>query len=40
VILLENCPFHALAEQHRDLISDMNVDVVDGVLEGTAAKEH
>jgi predicted ArsR family transcriptional regulator len=36
-IILENCPFHALAEQHRDLICGMNLDVVDGVLEGTAA---
>jgi predicted ArsR family transcriptional regulator len=36
-ITLENCPFHALAEQHRDLICGMNLDVVDGVLEGTAA---
>jgi predicted ArsR family transcriptional regulator len=37
VITLENCPFHSLAEQHRDLVCGMNLDVVDGVLEGTAA---
>lgn len=37
VITLENCPFHALAEQHRDLVCGMNLDVVDGVLEGSAA---
>jgi predicted ArsR family transcriptional regulator len=37
VITLENCPFHALAEQHRDLVCGMNLDVVEGVLEGTAA---
>lgn len=36
-ITLENCPFHALAEQHRDLVCAMNLDVVDGVLEGAAA---
>ena len=36
-ITLENCPFHALAEQHRDLVCGMNLDVVDGVLEGAAA---
>lgn len=36
-ISLENCPFHALAEQHRDLICGMNLDVVEGVLEGSAA---
>jgi predicted ArsR family transcriptional regulator len=37
LITLENCPFHALAEQHRDLVCGMNLDVVDGVLEGTAS---
>jgi predicted ArsR family transcriptional regulator len=37
VITLENCPFHALAEQHRALVCGMNLDVIDGVLEGTAA---
>jgi predicted ArsR family transcriptional regulator len=37
VMTLENCPFHALAEQHRDLVCGMNLDVIDGVLEGTAA---
>jgi predicted ArsR family transcriptional regulator len=37
VITLENCPFHALAQQHRDLVCGMNLDVVGGVLEGTAA---
>jgi predicted ArsR family transcriptional regulator len=36
-ITLENCPFHALAEQHRDLVCGMNLDVVDGILEETAA---
>ena len=37
VITLENCPFHSLAEQHPDLVCGMNLDVVDGVLEGAAA---
>ena len=37
VITLENCPFHALAQQHRNLVCSMNLDVVDGVLEGTTA---
>ena len=36
-ITLENCPFHALAEEHRDLVCGMNLDVVTGVLEGAAA---
>jgi predicted ArsR family transcriptional regulator len=37
VITLENCPFHALAEEHRDLVCGMNLDVITGVLEGTEA---
>lgn len=37
-ITLENCPFHALAEEHRDLVCGMNLDVIDGVLQGTEAK--
>lgn len=36
-ITLENCPFHALAEEHRELVCGMNLDVVDGVLKGTEA---
>jgi predicted ArsR family transcriptional regulator len=36
-VILENCPFHALAEQQRDLVCGMNVEVVDGVLEGADA---
>jgi predicted ArsR family transcriptional regulator len=38
-VTLENCPFHALAEQQRDLVCGMNVDVVGGVLEGADAPE-
>ncbi len=37
IITLENCPFHALAEEHRELVCGMNLDVVTGVLEGTDA---
>jgi predicted ArsR family transcriptional regulator len=33
-ITLTNCPFHRLAEEHRDLVCSMNLDLVDGVLEG------
>jgi predicted ArsR family transcriptional regulator len=36
-VTLENCPFHALAERHRDLVCHMNLDVVEGVLEGAGA---
>jgi predicted ArsR family transcriptional regulator len=38
-IALLNCPFHALAEEHRDLVCGMNLDFLTGVLEGmTGAK--
>ena len=33
-VLLRNCPFHRLAEEHRELVCGMNLDVVCGVLEG------
>jgi predicted ArsR family transcriptional regulator len=34
VIRLRNCPFHRLAQDHRDLICGMNLSFVDGLLEG------
>jgi predicted ArsR family transcriptional regulator len=36
-ITLGNCPFHALAEEHRALVCGMNLEVIAGVLEGAAA---
>ena len=39
-IALANCPFHRLAEQHRDLVCGMNLDFLDGVLEGIAPARH
>ena len=33
-ITLANCPFHRLADEHRDLVCGMNLDFVDGVLDG------
>jgi predicted ArsR family transcriptional regulator len=33
-IALSNCPFHALAEQHRTLVCGMNLDLLSGVIEG------
>jgi predicted ArsR family transcriptional regulator len=33
-IALLNCPFHALAEQHRDLVCGMNLELLTGLLEG------
>jgi predicted ArsR family transcriptional regulator len=35
---LRNCPFDAVARDHQDVICAMNLDLVDGVLEGMAAK--
>jgi len=38
-IALLNCPFHALAQQQRDLVCGMNLEFLSGVLEGiTGAK--
>ena len=33
-IVLANCPFHALAEQHRTLVCGMNLDLLTGIVEG------
>jgi predicted ArsR family transcriptional regulator len=33
-IILANCPFHRLAEEHRQLVCGMNLDFLAGVLEG------
>jgi predicted ArsR family transcriptional regulator len=33
-IALANCPFHRLAEEHRDLVCGMNLDFLAGLLEG------
>jgi len=32
-ITLANCPFHVLAEEHRDLVCAMNLDLIRGVVE-------
>jgi predicted ArsR family transcriptional regulator len=34
VIRLRNCPFHHLAEQHRDLVCGMNLSLIGGMVEG------
>ncbi len=36
VVILVNCPFHSLAQQHTDLVCGMNLRLVDGVLDGLA----
>jgi predicted ArsR family transcriptional regulator len=38
-IALANCPFHRLAEEHRDLVCGMNLDFLDGLLEGMEPEE-
>ena len=37
VIRLRNCPFHQLAEQHRQLVCGMNLALVEGLVEGLGA---
>jgi predicted ArsR family transcriptional regulator len=34
VVVLRNCPFHALAAQQRELICGLNLALVDGLLDG------
>jgi hypothetical protein len=33
-IALANCPFHRLAEEHRELVCGMNLDFLEGLLSG------
>jgi predicted ArsR family transcriptional regulator len=33
-VQLRNCPFHALAEEHRQLVCGMNMDLMAGFVEG------
>ncbi|HEY6414776.1 MAG TPA: helix-turn-helix domain-containing protein [Acidimicrobiales bacterium] len=33
-VVLANCPFHALAEEHRELVCGMNLELVSGVIDG------
>jgi predicted ArsR family transcriptional regulator len=35
-ITLRNCPFHALARQHTELVCGMNLQLLDGLLDGLA----
>lgn len=37
VLRLRNCPFHALAEAHRELVCGMNRALLDGVVGGMGA---
>jgi predicted ArsR family transcriptional regulator len=33
-VTLVNCPFHALAQEHTDLVCGMNLKLLDGLLDG------
>jgi predicted ArsR family transcriptional regulator len=33
-VYLENCPFHAIAEEQRDLVCGMNLELVGGLIDG------
>lgn len=36
-VVLGNCPFHALAQQHTELVCGMNVCLLQGLVDGLAA---
>ena len=38
-VSLANCPFHALAAEHTDLVCGMNLQLLGGVLEGAGAAD-
>ena len=38
VVRLRNCPFDALASEHRDLVCGMNLALMDGLVERSGAK--
>jgi predicted ArsR family transcriptional regulator len=38
-VRLVNCPFHQLAEEHRDLVCGMNFDLLSGVIAGMGEAE-
>jgi predicted ArsR family transcriptional regulator len=37
VVTLANCPFHTLAREHTELVCGMNLQLLDGVLDGASA---
>jgi predicted ArsR family transcriptional regulator len=38
VIRLRNCPFHQLAEHHREVVCGMNLGLVEGIVAGLGAQ--
>ena len=39
VIRLRNCPFHQLAERHREVVCGMNLTLIEGLVEGLGADD-
>ena len=39
VTRLRNCPFHQLAEQHRDIVCGMNLGLIEGLVAGLQVPE-
>ena len=39
IIRLRNCPFHHLAQQHRDVICGMNLALIEGLVAGLRLRE-
>ena len=37
-VVLRNCPFHAVAEEQRELMCGMNLELVQGMIEGMKAR--
>ena len=37
IIRLRNCPFHQLAERHREVVCGMNLTLVEGLVGGLGA---
>ncbi len=37
VVRLRNCPFHHLAERHREVVCGMNLTLIEGLVEGLGA---
>lgn len=40
ILRLRNCPFHAAARQHPDVVCAMNLALIQGLLSGLGADEH
>lgn len=39
IVQLRNCPFDALAQQHRELVCGMNLALIEGILDGVGCAE-